>query len=267
MDAPFQFLHFNHLPTCRAWIDKRFEGVYALNYAHGGRIHWSVNGEPLREFTAPVAWWTWPGQYFTYGWKDEPGWDHRYVTLRGPWVEALLELGWFPSRAGTAISGITNPAVFCRKMDALLTALEGSREDDAWILLLELLKTLREEQSASPQGDVSAGRLRALLAEIREQPGAAWAEADAAQTCGFSAPHFRRLFRAEAGLPFWQFCRQERMALAASLLRRGELPIKEIAERCGIEDVYYFSRTFRQSFGLPPARFRAETRLANEAKK
>jgi AraC-like DNA-binding protein len=47
---------------------------------------------------------------------------------------------------------------------------------------------------------------------------------------------------------------------AASLLSRTDLPVKNIAELCGFENVYHFSRRFKSQTGVPPAHFRT---LAN----
>jgi len=39
-------------------------------------------------------------------------------------------------------------------------------------------------------------------------------------------------------------------------LGETNLPIKEIAERLGYNDVYFFSRQFRKQMGVPPAAYR-----------
>ncbi|WP_424767314.1 helix-turn-helix domain-containing protein [Paenibacillus sp. sgz302251] len=42
-------------------------------------------------------------------------------------------------------------------------------------------------------------------------------------------------------------------------------PIKEIAERCGLSSIHYFTRTFTKVKGIPPAAFR-ETAHKNRSK-
>ncbi|MFP4382736.1 MAG: helix-turn-helix domain-containing protein [Spirochaetia bacterium] len=49
-----------------------------------------------------------------------------------------------------------------------------------------------------------------------------------------------------------------RLQKAASYLQGGNDPIKQIAPRCGFEDVNYFTRMFRKHYRLPPGRFRRE---------
>jgi transcriptional regulator GlxA family with amidase domain len=40
-----------------------------------------------------------------------------------------------------------------------------------------------------------------------------------------------------------------------------ELPLKEIAGRCGFYDEYHFSRLYRRAYQVPPARYRQQARL------
>ncbi len=260
MNPPITFRHHNHLPGFQGWVDRTFPGVHALNYAHSGRVLYGIDGSPLREIHGPVAWWTWPGPRFVYGWRESPTWDHRYVTFHGPWAEDLAGLGWFPTQASSAFCPISNADSFRLRMDRLFKHVEDQQTDRAWVGLLDLLQTIRDEQSEQQQLEPRVKALRNLMAAIHERPAEDWRESAAAQSCGISPPHFRRLFRAEAGLPFWKYVCAERMALAASCLRRGSPEIKEIAELCRMPDVYHFSRMFRARYGQPPARYRQELR-------
>jgi YesN/AraC family two-component response regulator len=38
------------------------------------------------------------------------------------------------------------------------------------------------------------------------------------------------------------------------------LPIKEIAENVGVPDIHYFTKMFKRTYHLPPARYRKELR-------
>jgi AraC family transcriptional activator of pyochelin receptor len=65
---------------------------------------------------------------------------------------------------------------------------------------------------------------------------------------------FRQLF--DSGI--YQFLREQRMLLASGLLQENELPIKEIAARCGFSDVHNFSTAFRKHFHQAPAKYRLQ---------
>ena len=52
-----------------------------------------------------------------------------------------------------------------------------------------------------------------------------------------------------------------RMTLADHLLQMEELSVKEISSRLGFRDPFYFSRVFREYFGVSPAGARKKLNL------
>lgn len=59
---------------------------------------------------------------------------------------------------------------------------------------------------------------------------------------------------------------QERIMLEARrLIRYSDLPMKEIADKLGFEDVQTFSRFFKTQEGVPPTDFRASGTIANSS--
>jgi AraC-like DNA-binding protein len=79
-----------------------------------------------------------------------------------------------------------------------------------------------------------------------------------------SARHLQAVF-AEQGTTVTDWIRERRLAgcrrdLAEPALR--ELPIGDIAARCGYRDQAYFSRLFRRSFGEAPREWRARALLS-----
>ena len=52
-----------------------------------------------------------------------------------------------------------------------------------------------------------------------------------------------------------------RMQLAKQLLVETFLPITQIAEKCGYNDVYYFSNAFRKNTGVSPSTFRMSPKI------
>jgi AraC-like DNA-binding protein len=258
---PFRFMHYAHIPRCKAWIDTVFKSNCGINYAHSGQIHWAVDGAEPRVLTAPVAWWTWPGPRFCYGQPQAPGWDHYYVTFQGAWVNQLLRAGWVPSNPSKACCFVNNPEAFRTKMERMQFSLDHHDPDRAWLLLQELFLELRVQKKPDAPAGPHEEKLRSLMARIRRQPARVWIEAEAARFCGVSRAHFRRMFRVAAGLPFRQFCLKVRMEAAALMLRKKNQPLKEVAERCGVPDIYYFTRLFRSHHGVPPGAYRRDARM------
>ncbi|MDP3366960.1 MAG: AraC family transcriptional regulator, partial [Pseudomonas sp.] len=73
--------------------------------------------------------------------------------------------------------------------------------------------------------------------------------------CAMSPWQALRRFRQHTGLPPHQWLTQLRLQRALPLVLAGE-PLSEIALRLGFYDQAHFSRLFRRTYGLPPARLR-----------
>ena len=52
-----------------------------------------------------------------------------------------------------------------------------------------------------------------------------------------------------------------RMEKAKRMLSSNDLPIGDIAMQCGFEDAGYFSRVFKQTFGMTPSQYRKKPHL------
>ena len=67
-----------------------------------------------------------------------------------------------------------------------------------------------------------------------------------------SQTSFRRLFKAHTGKSPSDYIRELRMTSAARMLLTSNREVAEIGYRVGFSDANYFSRTFRQVFGVSP---------------
>ncbi|MBQ6897393.1 MAG: helix-turn-helix domain-containing protein [Clostridia bacterium] len=70
-----------------------------------------------------------------------------------------------------------------------------------------------------------------------------------------SPEHFSRSFKKETGLGFSKYLNSLRLQYAEQLLRSDAAQnITQIAERCGFEDSNYFSKKFKEIYGVSPKR-------------
>ncbi|MFW5915746.1 MAG: helix-turn-helix transcriptional regulator [Planctomycetota bacterium] len=60
------------------------------------------------------------------------------------------------------------------------------------------------------------------------------------------------MFREWMGEPLHQYAIRRRMERARTLLREGEMLVKQVARRVGYDDPLYFSRAFHDYFGEWP---------------
>lgn len=86
--------------------------------------------------------------------------------------------------------------------------------------------------------------------------------ADCARLAGCSARSFDRAFKSRYGMPPLRYRAVILAERAATLLRGSDLPLAEIATRCGFADVQYFNRWFARQWGQAPGRWRRAA-LAN----
>lgn len=80
--------------------------------------------------------------------------------------------------------------------------------------------------------------------------------ANLAARCHCSIPHFCNEFKKYFHCSAIEYVTRLRMHQAEYLLRDENLSVTEIARRVGYEDIYYFSKRFKQHFGLSPQNLR-----------
>jgi AraC-like DNA-binding protein len=76
---------------------------------------------------------------------------------------------------------------------------------------------------------------------------------DLAEQAGITADHLRDLFRARFGMRPLEYRTGLRLARARELLSSSTMNVKEVAHKVGFSDALYFSRVFRQHFGISPS--------------
>ncbi|OGV56247.1 MAG: hypothetical protein A2X45_12190 [Lentisphaerae bacterium GWF2_50_93] len=75
-------------------------------------------------------------------------------------------------------------------------------------------------------------------------------------TLYISKDYLRHLVRKSTGQSPLRHIISSRMEKAKRLLETTEKPIGEVADACGFNDIYYFSRFFKRNAKLPPAAYR-----------
>lgn len=83
-----------------------------------------------------------------------------------------------------------------------------------------------------------------------------------AALAGLSPWQFGQRIHRLFGLTPAQLVKKTRVDAARALLRDGELPVAEVALRCGYADQSAFTRQFKAVAGLSPARYREQARGA-----
>ncbi|WP_337103357.1 AraC family transcriptional regulator [Paenibacillus sp. YIM B09110] len=116
-----------------------------------------------------------------------------------------------------------------------------------------------EAELPSPRAN-AAHLIRRAKLYIRDNLASSLTLPDIARYLSISERHLSRLFASGIHESFSATVRLERIRAAEKLLGETEIPIKEIAEQVGFSTVHYFTRTFSQAKGVPPAAYREASR-------
>jgi len=129
-------------------------------------------------------------------------------------------------------------------------------------LMAAMIRSDPGEPSVYERGGVRAARLRAIKADIGAhlcEPALSIDRVAVRQ--GISPRYVRKLFQEER-TTFSDFVLFLRLKRARQLLRNPTQAIStiaSIAHACGFNDLSYFNRTFRRSYGITPSAFRDST--------
>ncbi len=81
---------------------------------------------------------------------------------------------------------------------------------------------------------------------------------DMAEAAATSRSGLNRKMKSLVGLTPADFLREARIKHACQILHTSELPVSEVAFRCGFTDPKYFGRCFKTSIGLSPTEYRSQ---------
>jgi AraC family transcriptional regulator of arabinose operon len=99
---------------------------------------------------------------------------------------------------------------------------------------------------------------------IGRDPTARYTVASLAAVAAMSPSHFAHEFTRRTGRPPMRAVRDERIALATTLLRTTSLAVGQVARASGFDDPFYFSRVFRRQIGVAPSVYAAAARARQE---
>ena len=126
--------------------------------------------------------------------------------------------------------------------------------------LIRLLYTLRKDCAVSASdntsADTSQSAVKTSVEYIREHYSEPLNAEILAKRCHLSTSYFYRIFTQVTDLPPNEFITRTRLTAAQSLLASCDMPIVDVAERCGFNSQSYFSYVFKERFKMSPKAFR-----------
>jgi AraC-like DNA-binding protein len=253
MGLDLTFLHAARIPRCTSRVDKFFEGYQSLQFIRRGAVELFYD-ETQHVVEAPAFWTCYPGPHIRFHGHQGRSWHHCYAAMRGPGLLDWQQRGLF--FRGVQLCPARHAAHCGRLMDEIIRLIHtpGPLSSQRASNLLEfILLDLAEWRQARSQ---SEPWLAVVLAAIESTPGGHSDYPALARKCGMALSTLRRRFHRKTGLSLHRYVLEWRITKACRLVGSTDLPFKEIAERLGYDNVFYFSRQFREFQGVPPLVYR-----------
>lgn len=127
-------------------------------------------------------------------------------------------------------------------------------------ILVEEFRTASAQSQEAKLAPSRSGPARSIIQDVARYVHLHATEAiripDIAKAVGYSESHLRARFYSLVGIGLGAYIRKLRLHRARTMMLSTELRLKEIAERCGYDSIYTFSRAFRQEMGESPSHYR-----------
>lgn len=135
-------------------------------------------------------------------------------------------------------------------------------ESVANALALHMLRhySTLQKKELSITSDLSKTRLRQVLQYMHEYSDRDLSVTELATIAGVSSSHFAHLFRQTMGQAPHQYLIAYRVEQAKSFLLQEDIPLHELALRCGFADQSHLTRHFQRLVGMTPGLFQKDRR-------
>jgi len=118
-------------------------------------------------------------------------------------------------------------------------------------------RVLLSSEGFSPSANAVANRIvSGVLQHINANVNNDIRLADCAALAGMTESSFSRFFKKHTGNTFIRYLSELRMAKACELLAHTDLPVTQVCDRVGYDNLSNFNRTFRLLRGMPPRNYR-----------
>lgn len=249
-----EFVLFGDYHHTRSEYEDHYFDYCGIQFIYDGGVTLTVGDNDPVTAEAPVVFFTYPGQSFSYGDKR----DHICVCFRGARAERYIKAGLLPTRGNDPFIVPNNPKKLLADLRKLIQHCFIKDEIHHGQAVLELESILLSLKDNRNLGAVSPlkSKILSLANEISYSPCRKWDFAVAGDRLGITATHFRRVFKAVTGHTPREYLRICRMRYAAMLLSVSDKIVKEIACECGYASEFYFSREFKRFASMSPREYK-----------
>lgn len=192
-------------------------------------------------------------------WRSTVQRDNIHIDLAPVWLHRAagdeVSLDNCFGRADPVLAAFAE--VLMSSLDSNASLHPGFGEHLAMGLAIHLIENYAVASGRPRAGSaLSARQMRLLTDAVAAELHEPWPVKRLADVVSLSPFHFSRAFKASFGLPPHTWIRQQRMELAARLLRESTQPMADVAALTGHPSAAHFSHAFRRHWGMTPTRYR-----------
>ncbi len=141
---------------------------------------------------------------------------------------------------------------FALKIELFTSVEQGNR------LMTEMFNSYC--QLVREQSSFYSPLVKSAVTAIDTDPAAELSLSALAKQLNVSSVYLSTIFKRETGKTVTEYINDKRIAYAKHLLRTTSLQVQTVSLHCGIMDVHYFSKLFKQKTGRTPSCFRTEAK-------
>ena len=159
-------------------------------------------------------------------------------------------------KENSVIYAVLPDEIACDAEAAFLQAMQGEGKDCelfvlSYLKLMALIKQYAGERAPTKQNDIAT--VIEYVNRFYSQPLTLDDVCKEVHTCKH---HLCRKFKKAMGITVMEYVTRTRIAAAKDMLRGTDLPVGEVAWRCGFSGASVFSQSFREAVGVTASRYR-----------
>lgn len=252
-----KLLSAGHLPGRTMQRSRAVFNHWAFVYIAGGGGYYKAGSAPRQRVEAGTLFCFFPGAVFDYGPDSGGYWDEYYFTVEGARVDEWLD-NWYTEPETVKRVGCDDSVL--SKMEQIFMMMDSGipvNLDQASLLLESVLYDLTARAVPGEAGGRKPSGASGVIDDLSNLLYEPLNTLKVAEKHHISVSTLRRTVHAYTGYPLNEFVHRIKMAEAKKLLLNTDFSVKEIGERLGYADVFYFSRLFKKFVGAAPQIYRA----------
>lgn len=126
--------------------------------------------------------------------------------------------------------------------------------------LVQLYEAEEEEADADPVPYKHKQLIRRIIRHMKENLAEEPSYEELGELAGVSPRYLNRLFKRYTGWSIRDYKVKVRLDRAIQLISESSMSLSQVSEILGYTDLYFFSKQFKQHYGVAPSHFRAQAK-------